>query len=345
MDKPACVFISMPLYRGTEHVAQALDSIRQQTFTDFKVLISVDGNDHASADACRPFLSDRRFEIVIQPERLGWAGNMNFLAGRFDGEFFCYWQHDDHCAPKYLEALCRYASLHPEASAVYCDMQVYGEEDRLICRDSVTGFALERVLLQIDKPHVPAVRCLIRAKALRESLPIGAHAGIWLFSLARSGEFHRVPEILYFRRERTDSLAFTMPREPADVMWRASLDWATGVVANVHPLITPGEHLKLLCLVLDRVLGGKIKAKLKYRFEGTSRKLQVAFARHFTEEATSLLARSGEKPGLDPEELVRTLRARKAASDVEALLLEALTTRETLPDKAISAEYRPPAHR
>jgi glycosyltransferase involved in cell wall biosynthesis len=341
MDKPATIFIAMPLYQGSEHVAQALDSIRRQTFDDFKVLISVDGNDQASGQACRPFLSDRRFEIVIQPERLGWAGNMNFLASRFQGDFFCYWQHDDHCAPSYLETLYRHASIHPEASAIYCDMQVYGAEDRLIRRGSVTGFALERVLSQIDEPNVPAIRCLIRAEALRSSIPIH-YAGSWVLSLARSGELHRVPELLYFRRSRPYALSFTMAREPAAVMWRASLDWGTSVVANVHPLITRGEHLKLLCLVLDRVLADKVKAKLKYSFKGTSRKLQVKFVRQLLDEI-SLLSISGGTSGFDREELVRTLRRRVAPSDMESLLLEALTTFETVDDEAISAEYPEPS--
>ncbi|MCU0790062.1 MAG: glycosyltransferase family 2 protein [Nitratireductor sp.] len=344
MKEPASIFIAMPLYRGTEHVAQALDSIRRQSFAGFKVLISVDGDDLASAEACRPFLEDRRFEMVVHSQRLGWAGNMNFLASRFEGDFFCYWQHDDHCEPNYLERLHRHASLHPEASAIYCDMQVYGEENRVIRRESVTGFALQRVLAQIDDPNVPAIRCLIRSEALRNSVPIH-FAGTWVLSLARSGELHRVPELLYHRRSRPDALSFTMPHEPAGVMWRASLDWGTSVAANVLPLIAPGEHLKLLCLVLDRILADKVKAKLKYRFQGTTGKLRVMFIQRLLEEIETALGRSGGQIVMDREELARALSTRQARTEIEALLAQALASRDNGEKGAIEAEYRPAAAR
>ena len=56
------ITVGMPVYNGAEQVAAALKSLQEQTFQGFEVIISVDGNDQATADACRPFLADERFE-------------------------------------------------------------------------------------------------------------------------------------------------------------------------------------------------------------------------------------------------------------------------------------------
>ena len=39
------IFIAMPVFRGAEVAAETLRSIREQTFTDYHVVMSVDGSD------------------------------------------------------------------------------------------------------------------------------------------------------------------------------------------------------------------------------------------------------------------------------------------------------------
>ena len=108
------ITVGVPVYRGADQVATALRSLQQQTFQDFDVVISIDGNDEASAEACQPFLADPRFRMVVQPERLDWYGNFNWLLGQELHEFFCYRQHDDTTAPEFFEVLLRAADANPE---------------------------------------------------------------------------------------------------------------------------------------------------------------------------------------------------------------------------------------
>ena len=95
------ITVGIPVYNGTQYVAAALKCLQEQTFRDFEVIISVDGNDQATADACRPFLIDERFRMIIHPERLDWFGNFNWLLQQPLSEFFCYRQHDDTTAQSF----------------------------------------------------------------------------------------------------------------------------------------------------------------------------------------------------------------------------------------------------
>jgi glycosyltransferase involved in cell wall biosynthesis len=340
MNLSPTIFVAMPLYMGWEHVGQALRSLQTQTYANYRVLISVDGGDERSYDACTPFLSDSRFDIVLHSNRLGWAGNLNFLASHLREDFFCYWQHDDHCDPEYLEKLAIYAVANPGASAIYCDMEVYGEENRIIRQPSVTGFALERVLSQVKNPNVAAIRCLIRADALKASMPIKP-GSIWVISLARSGELHRLPEILYHRRIRPDSLSFTMLGEPPTVLWRASLDWGLAVLENVGALTEEGDRTKLFVMVVDYLATGKVRLKQWYNLASASYALKVKFVRQLLDEAS---VKHALRPYLRPaneEVWLCGRRCMEGLSDAEGLLIDALIARELLPDDAIESGYVP----
>src|SRR5688572_9092751 len=97
------ITVCVPVWNGASFVAETLECVRRQTQTDLRVLISDDHSDDDSAAVCQTFESDSRFEVVVQPERLGWVGNVNWLLKRVDTPFGCILPHDDLITPDYLE--------------------------------------------------------------------------------------------------------------------------------------------------------------------------------------------------------------------------------------------------
>src|SRR5436190_1215596 len=120
------VTIGVPVYRGELFLEETLRSIQQQRHGDFRAIISIDGSDPASEAICQPFLKDERFELVVQPENLGWVANINWLMERVESPYWCYQQQDDLIDPRYLEVLIDYAQRAPEAAVVYCDIETFG---------------------------------------------------------------------------------------------------------------------------------------------------------------------------------------------------------------------------
>ena len=80
--------MGLPVYKGADLIAKALDCLQRQTFGNFEAIISVDGNDEKTAAACRPFLADPRFRMVVHAERLDWVGNFNWLLRQDIQEIF-----------------------------------------------------------------------------------------------------------------------------------------------------------------------------------------------------------------------------------------------------------------
>jgi glycosyltransferase involved in cell wall biosynthesis len=204
----ALATFGVPGYRGEPFMAEALASIRAQTCPDFEVLISLDGPQPSLEAVCAPYLDDPRFRLVVQPERLGWVGNLNWLMDHTATPFWLYQQQDDVLEPTYLEVLLAAADRLPEAAVVYCDIVAFGTVEQRLWQPSVAGSPYGRQLALVQDHHsAVAFRGLTRTDALRHGGPIRPNDvscfssdTLWMSSTAQAGDLIRVPEALYRKR-------------------------------------------------------------------------------------------------------------------------------------------------
>jgi GT2 family glycosyltransferase len=254
--------VGLPVYQGAAYMPKTLECLQRQTFKDFEAIISVDGNDQDTAEACRPFLDDPRFRMVVHPTRLDWFGNFNWLLQQDLKEFFCFRQHDDTTAPEFFEVLLRAADADPQAAAVYCDCQWEGGRTDVEIAPSIEGNAFERMLQYIEPIPPTVVRGLIRAEAIRQAGLIRSdefrglsELTVWLAKLTRWGSFKRVPQALYYRVDHADNLHkqwVTWPEERKRAAWTTMF---TGLLEAAMPLCrTPAERLFFQQVILERVI-------------------------------------------------------------------------------------------
>lgn len=204
----ASVTVCVPAYNGAAFIAETLDSVAAQFFSNMKVLISLDRSDDESEAVCRRYLTDSRFDLIVQPRRLGWVGNVNALIERVETEFFCIMPHDDLVDSRYIAELYAVASSDPGIACTYCDLSGFGSRrPRLVLQD-VRGDPLARVL-ELMLNHFGGVpfRGLVRRQSPddRPTLPTNltddfAADVAWILSLALRGELRRVPSALYAKR-------------------------------------------------------------------------------------------------------------------------------------------------
>jgi GT2 family glycosyltransferase len=254
--------VGMPVYRGGEHIVATLQSLVDQTYKNFSVLISVDGGDLSSADICRPFLSDPRFRLVVHKERLGWAGNTNWLVSQADGAFFCYYQQDDLTAPTYFEVLIAEAARNPGAAIVFSDLQFFGEDQQRATGRSITGDVFSRLLQQLESfSHTP-FHGLVRTRALGEAggLRLTEHESfgedfVWVLKLARAGDLINVPDLLYFKRRHANSTSRAWFEEwPQSKRRSALITLCVGLLDAVLPGAQSNlQRFQLLYAVLERL--------------------------------------------------------------------------------------------
>ncbi len=281
------IFIALPVFDGGEVVAETLRSIRDQTFPHYRVSISVDGSDRASAEACRPFTADPRFSLAVQPSRLGWVGNLNWLVRACDCPFFCYWQQDDLAATNYLEQLRAELLLRPEAAIAYADVQWFGARYERVIAAGIDGSPGSRVLQAIETIHFVPLRGLIRAawlprrEALPETVDEGCHSEfVFLARLAARGSFRRVIDTLYFKRAHARNTYARWHAWPPYRRRRAWIEMGGGFWQVAVEVIPEARYRRrLLATILDRLTIARANRAFFYRTNSDDAGEMSRFAR------------------------------------------------------------------
>jgi len=258
------IYVGIPVYRGTEHVAESLRSLQQQTHRDFVALISVDGNDRETAQACSPFLADPRFRLEVQPRQLGWAANFNLVLSRCEADFFCYFQQDDLIDPSYFETLLEVAVSSSAPAIAYCDIKYFGAADWLYEQESITGNAYERVRKQAQVTTGTPLRGLIRRDAVRAAGSVRVKPNdygedvIWLVKVARYGDFIRIPKALYAKRWHEHNISGNWLRVPQAARRAKWIEFCAGLLQAALPAAqTSEQQLHLWFDSLERLAGGQ----------------------------------------------------------------------------------------
>lgn len=216
--------IGLPVYNGEQFLAESLDALLGQTYGDFELLISDNASTDATEEICREYLSrDRRIRYFRQERNIGACPNHNFLVWQGQGELFKWASHDDLYAKGLLAGCIEALDEHPEAVLSH-SWQGMIDSDGAVTQ--VVDYALET-----DAPRAPnRFRSLlfapagddfygvIRMDVLRRT-PLNAsyhHSDRTIVAeLALHGQFHQVPELLYFRRDHPDRAERAYPTKRA----------------------------------------------------------------------------------------------------------------------------------
>lgn len=119
---PHLVSVVMPCYNAAAFVAQAVDSVLQQTYPDVELIVVDDGSTDGSLDILRAY--GDRLTLLQQPNQGPYpARNRGVAASR--GEFLAFLDADDWWAPDCLARL--HAAMHgSDAAVAYCGWQNVG---------------------------------------------------------------------------------------------------------------------------------------------------------------------------------------------------------------------------
>lgn len=98
------ISIIVPIYNVEKYLSKCLDSIRNQTFTDFEVLMINDGSTDNSAKIAQSFLTDSRFHLISKPNG-GQGQARNVGIDNASGDFICFIDSDDFIDLDYLKVL------------------------------------------------------------------------------------------------------------------------------------------------------------------------------------------------------------------------------------------------
>lgn len=110
------VSVVLPVYNGKAYLKEAIDSVLNQSFGNFELIIIDDGSTDDSADLIRAY-DDPRIRFYRQ-ENKGLAATLNRGIALAKGEFIARQDQDDICLPARFEKQMDWFDKHPEAGMV-----------------------------------------------------------------------------------------------------------------------------------------------------------------------------------------------------------------------------------
>jgi glycosyltransferase involved in cell wall biosynthesis len=118
MAQPPTVSVVMAVHNTERYVAQAIDSILQQTFTDFELIILNDGSTDGSLCILQQYEKrDNRIRLISR-ENQGIPRTRNDLLQAAQGEFIAVMDSDDVALPDRLSWQVAFLRQHPEVICV-----------------------------------------------------------------------------------------------------------------------------------------------------------------------------------------------------------------------------------
>lgn len=112
------VSVLTTVYNGQEHLAEAIQSIINQTFTDFEFLIIDDGSDDSTPEILAAAAEDPRIQVFSFPRTVHRAKMLNFLLRESQGEYIAILDADDVAYPERLAKQVEYLRAHPQIGLV-----------------------------------------------------------------------------------------------------------------------------------------------------------------------------------------------------------------------------------
>src|SRR5574340_1084555 len=146
-EKPAKVTVLMPAYNAEKYIADAIESMLQQSFADFRLLIINDGSTDQTQKIVDSF-SDKRIELIHQSHR-GIAPALNKGLAKADSLYIARFDADDICFPERLQQQVDFLDQHPDHIVVGCDAEYISENAEHLFHFKCIGHSHEQIVEKI----------------------------------------------------------------------------------------------------------------------------------------------------------------------------------------------------
>ncbi|MDQ1289488.1 MAG: hypothetical protein QG622_3054 [Actinomycetota bacterium] len=216
--------LGLPVYNGERFLAESLDALLAQTFTDFELIVSDNASEDSTPEIARAYATrDPRVRYVRHPRNLGSAFNHNYVIANARGEFFKWVSDDDLYAPDLLRRCVEALDTRPELVGSHAWTAFIDTDGKITHR---LDYALASDVPDVSRRFRSAlyvqggddIYAVMRTAVLRRVQPCGSHHladRTFMAELFLNGPFHNVPDYLYFRRDhprRADRVAPSLRR-------------------------------------------------------------------------------------------------------------------------------------
>jgi glycosyltransferase involved in cell wall biosynthesis len=199
MDPKPNVSIVIPVYNGSNYLNEAINSVLNQTYTNYEIIVVDDG----STDTTWNIIQSYRDKVRgYRKDNEGVASALNLGIQKMHGRYFAWLSHDDLWLPEKLEKQINFLILNPDCKISYTDYYLIGPSGDVFQEIEVPWYPRINAIRELFKAgyiHGSSVvvekMCLNEVGYFSTELKYTQDTEMWI-RLLRKYEIGRIPEKL-----------------------------------------------------------------------------------------------------------------------------------------------------
>lgn len=216
------ITLIVPIYNVENYLKQCLDSVQNQSYTNFICIMVNDGSTDNSKEIAEKYLSDKRF-ILINQENKGLSGARNTgLDYLFEnsveqqmGNYVSFIDSDDVISPDYLEYFV--ANIEPDVDIIEANIHTFFDDDTPVFPndEKKSGFIIESVKEKLISQLNKAIRVSIFPRLINKRVlatqffpegKIFEDLAVMPILIKESKKWKKLPKEIYGYRVRKGSI-------------------------------------------------------------------------------------------------------------------------------------------
>lgn len=132
------VSIVMPVYNGEKYLAESIESVLAQTFSDWELLLVNDCSTDSSPAIMRAYVEqDKRIRYYSNPVNLKLPKTLNVGFKHARGDYFTWTSDDNRYKADALAEMVNFLKENASCGLVYCDLDFIDESGHIIRQQSL----------------------------------------------------------------------------------------------------------------------------------------------------------------------------------------------------------------
>jgi len=208
------ISIIMPVYNGEKYLADAIESILSQTFSDFEFIIIDDGSSDRTSEIIKKYRNnDTRIKVITLPKNGGLTAALNLAISESKGGFIVRQDADDTSEPERLQEQYEFLKSNPAIDLCSTYAWISGEDGVPIYSFTypTDDNEIKDFLIRGINPIVHGAVMFRRDILKKVELPVyrfkfGQDFDLWL-RISQFANFAIIPKQLYRYRRGESSIS------------------------------------------------------------------------------------------------------------------------------------------
>ena len=220
------VTVGIPVFNGDKFIKRRLDSILNQTYDNFEIIISDNASTDDTSKICQNIINDEEnIHYHLQKKNIGYVSNFNYLIKNASGKYFVMAGVDDLWEPTFLEKNVKILEVNENIVGSIGAVKMFGHSENLP-KTSKLILKLKKIIrkqnVDVIEKHVMSSKgdfnkkvdrylrfnqgsfCygLFRTNLLQKNIipgPLGFWDLVFILNILKFGDLHVIDEVLFHK--------------------------------------------------------------------------------------------------------------------------------------------------